>query len=83
MPSPSALLDAELLAEVYLELVGGKQAALDLSARRMRIEGGKAGGDKILSRPRPLPVNLVDAESNAHQAFVEELGEDAVWRQYQ
>jgi DNA polymerase-3 subunit epsilon len=78
-----ALLDAELLAEVYLELIGGKQAALDLSARRMRMEGGKAGGDMILSRPRPLPVNLVDAERNAHQAFIEELGEDAVWRQYQ
>ncbi|MGF1621323.1 MAG: DNA polymerase III subunit epsilon [Rhodomicrobiaceae bacterium] len=78
-----ALLDAELLAEVYLELVGGKQAALDLSARRLRMENGKGGGSMILSRPRPLPVNLIDAERNAHQAFIDELGEDAVWRQYQ
>ncbi len=77
-----ALLDAELLAEVYLQLIGGNQAALDLSARRSGFGRGKGQGEAILNRPRPLPANLAEAERADHQAFVEELGEDAIWRQY-
>jgi DNA polymerase III subunit epsilon len=78
-----ALLDAELLAEVYLELIGGPQAALDLSARRSgagRVNGGTL---PVLVRPKPLEPGLAAAELVAHQKFIEELGEAAVWRQYQ
>ena len=56
-----ALLDAELLADVYLQLIGGQQPNFDLTARR----GGGAGSaasNIILPRPQPLPANLADAE---------------------
>lgn len=78
-----ALLDAELLAEVYLHLIGGPQAALDLSASRGdrgRAETRAAG---VAKRPTPLAPNLASAEIAAHDAFVEELGESAIWRSYQ
>ncbi len=78
-----ALLDAELLAEVYLQLTGGNQAALDLSARRGGAGRNRGAENVVLSRSGPLPVNLCDAERDAHRAFVEELGENALWRQYQ
>jgi DNA polymerase-3 subunit epsilon len=79
-----ALLDAELLAEVYLELIGGPQAALDLSARG-RAGAGRANGEPaiILTRPRPLVPSLAEAELAAHQKFIEEMGDSALWRQYQ
>jgi DNA polymerase III subunit epsilon len=77
-----ALLDAELLAEVYLQLTGGNQAALDLSARR--AGSGRANGarETVLSRPTPLPANIAEAEYADHRAFIDELGENALWRQY-
>jgi DNA polymerase-3 subunit epsilon len=77
-----ALLDAELLAEVYLQLIGGHQPGLDLSARRSGQGNGASAGPNILQRPEPLPANLAEAEQAAHAAFIEELGEAAVWRQY-
>lgn len=77
-----ALLDAELLAEVYLQLIGGQQPGLDLSARRSGQGNGVSAGPIILQRPEPLPANLAEAEQAAHAAFIEELGEAAVWRQY-
>lgn len=78
-----ALLDAELLAEVYLQLTGGNQAALDLSARR--AGSGRANGarETVLSRPTPLPAIIAEAERADHRAFIDELGENALWRQYQ
>lgn len=78
-----ALLDAELLAEVYLHLKGGQQAALDLSSRRGGLGNGDGQGKTVLTRPNPLSANIVEAESASHKAFVEELGENALWRQYQ
>jgi len=79
-----ALLDAELLAEVYLQLIGGPQAALDLSARRLAAAEAEHNREtRVQARPRPLAPILQDAERTAHQTFVEELGENALWRQYQ
>jgi DNA polymerase III subunit epsilon len=75
-----ALLDAELLAEVYLELTGARQAQLGLAqaesaARRMQKSGG-------LTRPMPLVSRVSDAARAAHRAFVETLGAAAIWRDY-
>ena len=80
-----ALLDSELLAEVYVELIGGKQSALSLVA-----DGGNAmtpaGAARRLvaakGRPTPLAPRITEAERAAHDAFVGELGEAAVWRKY-
>jgi DNA polymerase-3 subunit epsilon len=77
-----ALLDAELLADVYLQLIGGQQPNFDLTARRAGGLAGSAASNIILTRPQPLPANIADAEREAHIAFVRELGGGAVWRLY-
>src|SRR5579875_540979 len=74
-----ALLDAEILAEVYAELTGGRQASLALQtahATRARGEGAR------LIRPTPLAPLISAAELAAHAAFIAHLGEKAIWRQY-
>jgi DNA polymerase-3 subunit epsilon len=77
-----ALLDAEILAEVYAELAGGRQAALGLAviaepeARLTRKDG------KAAQRPVPLPACLSDAEREAHAAFVATMGDTAIWHEY-
>jgi DNA polymerase-3 subunit epsilon len=78
-----ALLDAELLAEVYLELIGGRQAQLIL------VETGNGGvaataGRAAATRPRPIALlpRLTDEELAAHTGFLAGLGEHAIWRDY-
>jgi DNA polymerase-3 subunit epsilon len=72
-----ALLDSELLAEVYLELIGGRQPDLILTVVTSSTD---ALGPWIAPpRPRPLPPRLTEAEAAAHAAFVAELGADALW----
>ena len=75
-----ALLDCELLAEVYLELIGGRQPGLLLS------EGPhQATTDKTLQtagptvRPTPLPSLLTEKEAEAHRAMIAKMGPSAVW----
>jgi DNA polymerase-3 subunit epsilon len=76
-----ALLDAEILAEVYGELLGGKQTALILDAARE-----ERGADGTIAapakRPQPLPPRITAAEVAAHAAFVATLGEKAIWNKY-
>jgi DNA polymerase-3 subunit epsilon len=76
-----ALLDAELLAEVYVELIGARQAQLILS---QATAPGHAIGEPIIVRERPAPlVATVTAEERAaHRAFIASLGENAIWRDY-
>ena len=77
-----ALLDAELLAEVYLELIEARQAQLGLAAA---VAGAVvvAGEEKIQrARPVPLTPRLSEAEQAAHRAFVATLGEKAIWNEY-
>jgi DNA polymerase-3 subunit epsilon len=73
-----ALLDASLLAEVYLELIGGRQAALGLSARQTKVTVVSATR-RVMVRPVPLPSRLTDMERQAHAALVGELGAEALW----
>ncbi len=81
-----ALLDSELLAEVYVELIGGRQAALSLTAAEDRRTSGTVGGSArtTTARARPLPLapRLSEAERTAHDAFVAKMGEAALWRRY-
>ena len=76
-----ALLDAEILAEVYLELTGKRQARLGLDQAIAVTQGAVAA---IVVRPRPVPLapRLTDAEREAHRAFVATLGEKAIWTEY-
>jgi DNA polymerase III subunit epsilon len=78
-----ALLDSEILAEVYLELIGGKQPDLVLETVQRKAAPGEQG---TAWRPRPrteaLPPRLTETEKAAHAAFVEELGPESVWSRY-
>ncbi len=77
-----ALLDAEILAEVYLELLGGRQASLMLAENI--VSNSTNGGGLSVSRTRPAPLKprLTDAELAAHREFVGTLGEQAIWSNY-
>ncbi len=77
-----ALLDAELLAEVYLELIGARQAQLGLveSGTTVMAAAGQAVAPR--TRPAPLPSRLSEADRAAHRAFIASLGEKAIWRDY-
>ncbi|MCA0920267.1 DNA polymerase III subunit epsilon [Pseudooceanicola nanhaiensis] len=76
-----ALLDSEILAEVYLELIGGRQPDFGLS---LNVGGGADGAEaddwRPRPRPTPLPGRITEAEATAHATFVEKLGEAAVWK---
>ncbi|MDB5559906.1 MAG: dnaQ [Enterovirga sp.] len=79
-----ALLDAELLAEVYVELIGGKQADLGLAmgaGPRILVPGAAFGGHGERA-PRPTRPALDEATLAAHIAFVNSLGGTPIWREY-
>jgi DNA polymerase-3 subunit epsilon len=75
-----ALLDSWLLAEVYLELLGERQATLSLAqaATGRQIIGIEAASANR-TRPRPLRSRLSEADIAAHRAFVDTLGSEALW----
>ena len=76
-----ALLDAELLAEVYVELIGARQAQLVLSQATMP---NPAYGEPIVVRERSVPLapTVTAEERAAHRGFIASLGENAIWRDY-
>jgi DNA polymerase III subunit epsilon len=77
-----ALLDAEILAEVYAELLGGRQKVFELATRAapkveaIRIE------ERELIRPEPLGGFLQGIEEEAHSALLSKMGEKALWAKY-
>ncbi|PRH88586.1 DNA polymerase III subunit epsilon [Labrys okinawensis] len=76
-----ALLDAEILAEVYIELTGGRQTALSLASASAAIIA-RAGGGTVRPRPKALPSRIRPEELAAHEAFITGLGENALWKKY-
>ena len=80
-----ALLDSEILAEVYLELIGGRQPDFALqSGADTAAATNQGSGDswRAAPRPTPLPSRVTAAEKEAHDAFVAKLGDEAVWTRY-
>lgn len=75
-----ALLDAELLAEVYAELAGGRQARLGLVKEVSTTAVLAAAAAR--ARPAPLRSRLSEADRAAHLAFVAGLGAATLWRSY-
>ena len=76
-----ALLDAEILVEVYGELTGGRQRSLSFAiVETTRDEERVAAAKRV--RPAPLPERSSPAERTAHAALVDTLGESAIWRRY-
>jgi DNA polymerase-3 subunit epsilon len=78
-----AILDSILLAEVYIELLGERQANLGLAQRGQRNVSA-ARGDHGMAKQRssPLPPRLNAEDEAAHEAFIETLGEEALWREF-
>jgi DNA polymerase-3 subunit epsilon len=74
-----ALLDSELLAEVYLELIGGRQPGLTLSLVPSGRRDGASAAWAPPPRPRPLPPRLTLAEAEAHARFVQGLEGGGLW----
>lgn len=74
-----ALLDSEILAEVYLELIGGRQPDFALAPALASEAEGDAGAWRPQPRPSPLPPRITEAEKAAHAAFVERLGDRSLW----
>ncbi|MEY8837906.1 DNA polymerase III subunit epsilon [Cribrihabitans sp. XS_ASV171] len=74
-----ALLDSEILAEVYLELIGGRQPDFALSTQKSTSVDIGAESWRPMPRPAPLPSRITDEERSAHQAFVADLGDNALW----
>jgi DNA polymerase-3 subunit epsilon len=75
-----ALLDAEILAEVYLDLIGARQAQLTLVEAGTAAVGMRAAASFI--RLRPTVARLSAAEREAHADLVATLGENEIWREY-
>jgi DNA polymerase III subunit epsilon len=77
-----ALLDSELLAEVYLELIGGRQPDFALSVNA--ATEGPAANEAWRPHPRsaPLAPRLTSDEAEAHAAFVASMGEAAIWKRF-
>ena len=76
-----ALLDAEILADVYAELTGGRQATLSLVGPSAAAIVATAAARK--TRPQPLPITIFTDEWAAHAAFVATLGDKAMWHSYE
>ena len=77
-----ALLDSEILAEVYLELIGGRQPDLVLAPVASTPSRQAGAPDEVWrprARPTPLPTRLTEAEAAAHAAFLAKLGDGAIW----
>lgn len=74
-----ALLDSEILAEVYLELIGGRQPTMSLVSQQAG-QSSAQGDWTPRPRPQPLPSRLTEDEAAAHAVFIETLGDGAIWK---
>jgi DNA polymerase-3 subunit epsilon len=77
-----ALLDAELLAEVYVELIGARQAMLGLAEAASDMADARGAMAVARSRPQPLAPRVSDADRIAHRAFLATLGATPIWQEY-
>jgi DNA polymerase-3 subunit epsilon len=78
-----ALLDAELLAEVYIDLIGARQSQLILASETsITVSGGHGGDMPRRQREVPLAPRVSDADREAHRAFVATLGDKPIWNEY-
>ena len=77
-----ALLDAELLAEVYVDLVGARQSQLILTQDAQEIRIGAVGEAPRRQRETPLLPRVTEAEREAHRAFIATLGDKPIWMDF-
>jgi len=78
-----ALIDAKLLAAVYLELKGGRERRLELTSAAMVTAVAAAANNAYGARPRPLMPRSTDAERQIHAAFVRDvIKSDDLWKKH-
>ncbi|MET0639587.1 MAG: DNA polymerase III subunit epsilon [Hyphomicrobium sp.] len=80
-----ALVDSLLLANVYIELLGERQATFGLQTLHGKSQVGQQTGgqrQRASSRPEPLPSRLSDADVEAHRAFVDKMKTPALWLRF-
>lgn len=75
-----ALLDSEILAEVYLELIGGRQPDFGLVSTTRDKASTNDDAARPKARPAPLPSRISAEEEAAHRDFITAMGDDALWR---
>ncbi|MEZ5872995.1 MAG: DNA polymerase III subunit epsilon [Nitratireductor sp.] len=80
-----ALLDSELLAEVYIEMNGGRQATLLLDAEQR--QAGERSTETTMNferqnREKALPSRLGEADISLHRSFIASLGDKAIWKEW-
>ena len=80
-----ALIDSALLAEVYIELLGERQASMLLGARTAAPvdRTGNRAPSKVRRRAQPLASRLTEADTERHRAYVETLGPKAAWKRFE
>jgi len=77
-----ALLDAELLAEVYIDLIGARQSQLILASETRETRAGRTGEMPRRQRETPLVPRITDADREAHRAFIATLGDKPIWNDF-
>ena len=77
-----ALLDAELLAEVYVDLIGARQSQLILASESREIRVGVSGEMPRRQRLVPLAPRVTDADREAHRAFIATLSDKPIWNDF-
>ncbi|MEQ1652855.1 MAG: DNA polymerase III subunit epsilon [Hyphomicrobium sp.] len=78
-----ALVDSLLLAEIYVELLGERQAALGLqSSGAQTVTAARRGKTQAKQRPESLPPRVTAAAISEHRAYIEKLGAKAIWLKY-
>lgn len=77
-----ALLDAEILVEVYGELLGGRQKSLVFAAPGAESRVAARTVTRLVERTRIVGPLITASEQEAHMRFVDTLGEQAIWRRY-
>jgi DNA polymerase-3 subunit epsilon len=77
-----ALLDAELLAEVYIDLIGARQSQLILAADVRDMRGAGHGEMPRRQRSEPLAPRVSEDDRIAHRAFVATLGDKPIWNDF-
>ncbi|HEY0220365.1 MAG TPA: DNA polymerase III subunit epsilon [Afipia sp.] len=77
-----ALLDAELLAEVYIDLIGARQSSLILAETHQTAANGVTIEIGRRVREAPLMPRITDEDRAAHRSFVASLGDKAIWQEF-
>jgi len=77
-----ALLDAELLAEVYIDLIGARQSQLILASETRDMRAGGPGEMPRRQRETPLAPRVTEEDRIAHRTFVATLGDKPIWNEF-